>query len=209
MDRMNVTIEIQANNIGPKRANIRSSLVVSNLISNIQDKFNLDGNFELRMKGSRQPLNPAAALEQLGIGEGSVLVCTQLVEATGTLDAIRRGERQRLSKKFRRVYVVEERNRLEYDILWQPALMGRKDRSNPSNNRLLAIDLEDAEESPSVSRHHACITEKDGTFYIESVNDRNLTILNGTKIRPGVKHPLRPGAVIQAGNISMTFNIIS
>jgi hypothetical protein len=206
---MNVTIEIQANNIGAKRTNLRSTLVVSSLISNIKDKYNLDGTFELRIKGTRQPLNPAAALDQLGINEGSVLVCTQLMEATGTIDAIRRGVRERLSKKFRRVYIVEERNRIESDILWQPAIIGRKDRSNPSNNRLLVVDLEDAEDSPSVSRHHACITEKDGTFYIESINDRNLTILSGTKIRPGLKHPLRPGAVIQAGNVALTFHIIS
>jgi hypothetical protein len=117
MDRINVTIDIQPNKVGPKRANLRSSLVVTNLISNIQDKYNLDGTFELRVKGTRQPLNPEAPLDQLGIGEGTVLVCTQIVEATGTVEAIRRGVRERLSKKFKRVYIVEERNRIEYDIL--------------------------------------------------------------------------------------------
>jgi hypothetical protein len=207
MDRTNVTIEIQG--IGPKRANVRSNMQVSSLISTIKDKFNLDGDFEMRLKGQRQPLDPKSELDQAGIAEGGVLVCARLLESTGTLEAIQRGARDRIGKKFRRVYLQEGSHRIEYDIRWQPAIIGRKDNSNPSNNKLLAADLEEAEESPSVSRHHACITEKDGTFFIESVNDRNLTLLNGTKIRPGAKHPLSPGALIQVGNISLTFTVMS
>jgi hypothetical protein len=207
MARLNVIIEVQS--IGPKRANVRSSLLVGNLVASVKDKFNLDGNFDLYLKGQRQPLNPAAELEDSGVIEGSVLACVPLREDTGTLDAIRQGTRQRFSKKFRRAYVIEESKRLEYDLLWFPAIIGRKDRANPSNNRLLAVDLEEAEESASVSRHHACITEKEGSFYVESLNDRNLTILNGTKIRPGAKHPLPAGAVIQVGNLKLVFNLVA
>lgn len=207
MGRLNVTVEIQS--VGPKRANIRSTLVVSNLIASIQDKFNLDGRFEVYRKGEKAALDPAAQLEEIGVEEGSVLVCARLREDTGTTDAIRQGVRQRFSKKFRRVYVTEESNRIEYDLLWTPGVIGRKDSSNPSNNRLLAVDLEDAEETPSVSRHHAAITEAGGSFFIESINERNLTILSGQKIRPGTKHPLPAGAVIQVGNLSLTFNLVA
>lgn len=207
MGRLNVTIEIQS--IGPKRANVRGSLQVGNLVASVKDKFNLDGNFDLYRQGERRPLHPAAELEESGVAEGGVLACVRLREDTGTLEAIRQGVRQRFSKKFRRVYVIEESKRLEYDLLWSPAVIGRKDRSNPSNNRLVAVDFEEAEESASVSRHHACITEKDGSFYVESVNERNLTILNGTKIRPGTKHPLSAGAVIQVGNLKLVFNLVA
>ena len=209
MDRLNVTIEIPIDNIGARRANVRANMLVSSLIANVKDKFNLDGNFEMRVKNVRQALGSQSELAEAGVAEGSVLICAPLLESTGTLEAIRRGARERLSKKFRRVYVQEGTNRIEYDLLWQPAIIGRKDRQNPSNNKLLVIDLEDIEETASVSRHHACITEKDGTFFIESINAQNLTLLNGTKIRPGVKHPVAPGALIQVGNISLTFNIIS
>ncbi len=207
MDRLTVTIEIQ--NIGPKRANVRGTMFVSSLVSTIQDKFNLDGNFELRLKNQRQPLNPQSELDQAGVAEGAVLVCSRIMEATGTVDAIKRGVRERFSKKFRRVYLLEERNRIEFDIFWHPAIIGRKDRANPSNNKLIVADMEDIEETPSVSRHHACLTEKDGSFFIESINELNLTLVSGAKIRPGVKHPLPPGALIQVGNISLTFNVIS
>jgi len=207
MGRLNITIEIK--NIGSKRANVRSSLQVGNLVASIKDKFNLDGNYALYRKGERQLLDPTAELEASGIVEGTVLGCLRKDEDTGTKDAIRLGVRQRFSKKFRRVSLSEESKRLEYDLLWSPAIIGRKDRSNPSNNRLLAVDLEEAEESASVSRHHACITEANGSFYIESVNEKNLTILNGTKIRPGTKHPLPAGAVIQVGNLKLVFNLVA
>lgn len=209
MERVNLSIEIQPNNIGVRRANVRGNLQVANLIATIQDKFNLDGNFELRLRGQGYSLNPNAPLDQVGVGEGAELVCTRLVEATGTLEAIRQGNRLRFSKKFRRVALIEESRRIEYDLVWQPAIVGRKDRKNPSNNRLLSVDLEDAENSPSVSRHHAAITEQGGQFYIESVNERNLTILNGSKIRPGAKHPLPTGSVVQVGNLTLTFEAVS
>ena len=79
---------------------------------------------------------------------------------------------------------------------------------NPSNNRLLSADLEDLEELPSVSRHHAAIIEKDGSFYIEPTQERNAVLMDGTRLRYGERHPLQPGAVIKVGNISLSFQII-
>ena len=78
------------------------------------------------------------------------------------MDAIRRGLRARLSKNFKRVYLQEDRALAEYDLAWQPAVIGRKDHRDPSKNKLLAVDLGDMEEAPSISRHHACITEAGG-----------------------------------------------
>lgn len=209
MDRMNVTIEIQANGITPRRVNLRSSLLVSNLIATTKDKFNLDGNFELRLKDSRQPLKPDSELDEAGVTEDSVLVCSRVLEATGTLDAIKRGAREGLSKKFKRVYLQDERNLIEYDIAWQPAIIGRKDVRDPSKNKLLAVDLEDLEEATTVSRHHACITEQNGSFFIESINERNPTFLGDARLRPGVKHPLPAGSKIRAGRVAVTFHVIS
>ncbi len=48
MDRLNLTLDIRANEVGSKEVNVRSSLVVANLLAEIQDKFNLDGTLELR-----------------------------------------------------------------------------------------------------------------------------------------------------------------
>jgi hypothetical protein len=209
MDRLNLTLEIRANNIGAKRVNARGSLTVGNLITTIKDKFNLDGEFRLTPAGATEPLSPESALELAGVQDGSTLVCAPVTEATGTLDAIRTGERHGFSKSFKRVWLTEGSTLSEYDLTWQPAVIGRRDHRNPMNNRLLAVDLENVEELPTVSRHHACITEKRGQFLLEDIQGRNPVYLEGTRLRQGTQHPLTAGQSIQVGRVRLTFNLIS
>jgi FHA domain-containing protein len=209
MDRMNITIDIRSGSIGARRVNLRSSLVVGNLIATIQDKFNLDGVFELHLDNTRQALPETAELEQAGVTEGSVLICSRVIVATGTQEAIARGARARLSKNFKRVYLQEDRELIEFDMVWQPAILGRRNQRDPSQNKLLTVDLGDAEEAPSVSRHHAAITEAGGSFFLESLNEDNPTYLGDTRLRYGVKYPLPVGSRIGIGRMALTFHIIS
>jgi hypothetical protein len=209
MDRLTLTLDIQAQNIGARRVNVRSSLLVGNLIATIKDKFNLDGNYELRRADAREPLSEQNALNEAGVAEGSTLVCARLRERTGTAEAIQRGQRVAFSKPFKRVYFSEQRSLNEYELAWQPALIGRRDHRNPTNNRLLAVDLEELEELPSVSRHHACVLERNGSFFIEAVQDRNPVYLDGERLRPGVQYDLPAGALLQVGRIWLTFYLIS
>ena len=209
MDRLTLTLDIRPNDIGPKQVNVRSSLVVANFIAEIQDKFNLVGTLELHSEGAAEPLNLHVPLVQTGVTDGSALVCERLVEETGTLDAIQRGVREPFDEMFKRIYLHEQRTLLEYDLAWQPAIVGRKDHRNPSNNKLLSVDLEGIEDLPTVSRHHACITLREGKFSIETIQARNLTYLDGTRLKPGIKYPLAAGSGIQVGRVSLTFYIIS
>jgi hypothetical protein len=149
---MTLTLDIRANDIGLKQVNVRSNLVVANFIAEIQDKFNIDGTLGLMM------------------------------EETGTMDYIEHGVRDPFEEDFKRVHLHEQRTQTEYDLVWQPAIIGRKDHRNPSNNKLLAVDLEDAE---------------------------NPTFLDETRLKPGIKYPLAAGSVIQVGRVSLTLNIIS
>jgi hypothetical protein len=208
MDRRNLTLDIQTDNIGAKRVNVRGSLTAGNLIATVKDKFNLDGEFRLTLQGAPGPLAPETPLEQAGVEEDSTLVCVRVTEATGTLDAIRNGERQGFSKGFKRVWLVESSTLTEYDLAWQPAVIGRKDHRNPMNNRLLAVDLEAVEELPTVSRHHACITERRGQFFVEDIQGRNPVYLDGTRIRQGSLHPMTAGQTIQVGRVRLTFNLM-
>lgn len=208
MDRRNLTLDIKADNIGARRVNVRSSLTVENLIATIKDKFNLDGEFRLTRQGASEPLAAEAPLDHAGVEEDSTLLCVRVTEATGTVDAIRGGERHGFSKAFKRVWLVEESTLAEYDLAWQPAVIGRKDHRNPMNNRLLAVDLEPVEELPTVSRHHACITEKRGQFFIEDIQGRNPVYLDGTRLREGSQQPLTVGHTIQVGRVRLTFNIM-
>ena len=49
MERLSLTLDIRPNEIGSKRINVRSSLLVANLLAEIQDKFNLDGTLQLML----------------------------------------------------------------------------------------------------------------------------------------------------------------
>jgi hypothetical protein len=208
MDRRNLTLDVRANDIGAKRVNVRASLTVGSLITTIKDKFNLDGEFRLTLPSSTEALAPETPLDQAGVKDDGTLVCTRVTEATGTLDAIRTGERHGFSKAFKRVWLAEASTLAEYDLAWQPAVIGRKDHRNPMNNRLLAVDLEHVEDLPTVSRHHACITEKRGQFYLEDIQGRNPVYLDGTRLRQGTLHALTAGQSIQVGRVRLTFNLM-
>jgi hypothetical protein len=209
MDRLTLTLDIRPNDIGLKEVNVRSNLVVANLIAEIQDKFNIDGTLGLNLEGTEESLSLNTPLDQTDITDGSTLICERVMEETGTLDYIERGIREPFEEDFKRVYLQEQRTLNEYDLTWQPAIIGRKDHRNPSNNRLLAVDLEDAEDLPTVSRHHACITLREGSFFIETIQARNPTFLDETRLKQGIKYPLAAGSVIQVSRLSLTLFIIS
>lgn len=209
MNRMNLTLEIRPNEVGARQVNVRSSLMVANLIAEIQDKFNLDGTLQLQPEGEASPLGLGVSLDRAGIADGSTLICDRVMEDTGTREAIERGVRQALEGKFKRIYLTDQRTLTEYDLTWQPAIIGRKDHRNPSNNRLLAVDLEAAEELPTVSRQHACVTLDRGSVFVESIQPRNPTFLDGARLKTGIRYPLNAGSAIQVGNVTLTFNIIS
>lgn len=209
MDRITVTIDVQVNDIGPKNVNVRSNLVVSNLISAVKDKFSLDGQYQLRLPNSRRPLPVDRPLDQAGATEGAVLVFAPIATTTGTREAIRRGSRLPFSQQFRRVYLLEARSLMEFDLGWQPAIIGRKDRRDPSMNKLLAVALDEVENATTVSRHHACITEAEGAFFIESISDNNPTYLSDERVRRTAKTSLPAGSRIQVGRIALTFYVVS
>ncbi len=209
MDRLTLTVDIRPNKIGKANVNIRSNMTVANFITAIQDKFNLDGTLELQMKGGDGPLELSEPIDGIGIADGGVLICKRVRKDTGTQDAIQRGIREPFEDQFKRVYAVESRTLTEYDLSWQPAIVGRKDHRNPSNNRLLAIDLEGTEDLPTVSRHHACITMREGTFFIEQIQEHNPTFVDETRLDPGVKYPLPAGSTVRLGGITLTFYVIS
>lgn len=206
---MNLTLDIQASEIGPKRVNVRSSLVVGSLIATVKDKFNLDGQLELRLVDSPSPLPAEISLDQVGITDGGSLVCAPVLEASHTLDIIQRGQRLGLSTNYKRVYLQEERKRVEFDIAWQPCIIGRRNQNDPSQNRLLAVDLEGVEDTPTVSRHHACLTEAGGSFFIESINESNPTYLGNVRLASASKYPVTAGARIRVGRLTLTFSVVS
>jgi hypothetical protein len=142
------------------------------------------------------------------VQDGDELTCVSVREVSNTLDLIDRGLRVQFERSFKRIYLTEQRLLKGYDLLWQPAIIGRHNRQNPHQNRLLAVDLDGLEDPPTVSRHHACITEQDGSFFLESIHHQNPTYLDDVKLQLNVKSPLHAGSMIRVGKVQLIFNLI-
>jgi pSer/pThr/pTyr-binding forkhead associated (FHA) protein len=61
--------------------------------------------------------------------------------------------------------------------------------------------LVQAEELPAISRRHFAIGGSGDEFYIEDLNSKNGTMVNGERLAPGVRRTLNPGDEISVGNV--------
>ena len=208
MARTNLAIQFRIDQLkGEKRINIRSNITAGDLITAIQKQFSLDGLYELKLGG--RLLDPALPLDEQGVADQvRLLFSATEMKRSDTADLIAMGERHDFSVSKQRVFLSDDREGTEYDISWQPAVLGRRDPRDPWRNRLLAVDLEEAGDAMSVSRQHACITEAAGQFYVEGLSDRNPTYVNDAPLRFGVKTVLHAGDRILMGRISLTFYIV-
>jgi hypothetical protein len=208
MARTMLVIQFQTDQLtGEKRINIRGNITGGDLITAIQRQFSLDGLYELKMGG--RLLDPALPLDEQGVTDGLQLVFSATeIKRSESAALIAQGARHDFSVQKQRVFMRDDREATEYDLTWQPSVIGRRDPRDPARNRLLAVDLEETADAMSVSRHHACITEEGGVFYIESLSERNPTYVNDAPLRFGIRSVLRAGDRLLAGKTSLTFYII-
>jgi hypothetical protein len=209
MNRFELGIDLNDGAKEPRRINIRADILAGTLLSAVKDHFSLNGEYELRLTGAEGGLLPDAPLNQQGVSDKAVLRCVPVRVQSNTPALIDSGQKRKFSLKYTRVFLLDQRALVEYDLSYWPAVIGRRDRSDPARNRLLAIDLEGAEAQPTVSRHHACITEQDGQFFIEALQDNNPLYANGQRLEPRYKHLLTTGTTLQLGTIKLSFNVRS
>lgn len=208
MDRIQLILDIRDKDIGKRKVNLRGSMTAGNLLMTIKDRWNLDGLYQLRPSGTRTILKDEVTIESAGPFPNGAIVCEPIVQNTGTANAIARGQALPWSRPFSRVYIRESRTLREFDLRAQPAVLGRRDLRDPSRNRLLAVDLEGMEPLPSVSRHHAAITEENGSFYIETLSEANPLLLNGQRLPLGQKRPLGAGDSVKMGDFVLNFFVV-
>lgn len=107
------------------------------------------------------------------------------------------------------IYLREQVTGRVYKLHWQPAIIGRTDKSQP-HNEWVAVDLAPHKTGLRVSRRHAKITEKKGQYYIESLahNPTAIKDSEGNTIPlDSEKQPLNHGDVIylERSNIALKF----
>jgi hypothetical protein len=204
-----VTLTIHLNEQSKKQVNLRRNVMVQAFIEEILGKFEFaKGDYSLFRMGQEEPLDSGRTLAQYGLKNGDELVIKKSPPALKSriLTTIETGDRVPMSGSYG-AYLEEERHGLIFEIQWQPAIIGRIYQMNPSQNKLLAIDLSGVEGSEFVSRHHACISEKGGQFFIESLNPRNPTYINDQALDYLQEHILQPGDRVRVGKIVLTFNL--
>jgi hypothetical protein len=204
-----IVLSIQPEGGEPRRLNVRRNLPVNVLLDEVRSKLDLGpAQLTLRLRGAKEPLDPARTLAQHGLKDGAELV---LVRETGPRSTparqlIDKGQKVPIGEGHL-AYLEEERTGEIFALEWQPAIVGRAVELEPSMNRLLALDLTGLQDSEYVSRHHACITESGGQYALEALNPRNPTYLNEEDIGTGKSRVLQPGDRVRVGKTVLIFNL--
>lgn len=73
------------------------------------------------------------------------------------------------------------------------AVFGRSIRIGRGSSNDIVLD------DPLVSRKHAIIEERMGTYYIKDLESTNSTYVNRNPLKPGEEKKLQPGSVINIG----------
>jgi len=208
-DRIRLTLDIIT--VGRKRVDVRADLTVKALLDNVRDRWNLAGApMQMTLGADNRPLpsdRPLNTLNSLGVLEGAVLICRPQPQQTSTAALIATGRRIKLSRAYRKVSLVEPNSLREFEIQWQPAVIGRRDPKDEKMNQMLAVDVTTLDPKFSVSRQHACITETNGAFEIEVLQNRNPLYVNDRRLVPGERTAIATNASIRLGVLQLTFRI--
>ena len=180
-----------------QRARLRKSLTILNLIEEVLREFDdivadSPEKYALYLKGFDRPLAPNQTLTQLDIQPQDELV----------FDYFRQTVRQMLEPKDYAT-VHEETTGKEFDIQWQPAVIGRPS-NDMDHNITLAVNVQLLPNGSTVSRSHAQITFSEGRYSIEPLTEYNPVYLNGREINVNKKHELKDGDKIMLGNRQLT-----
>jgi hypothetical protein len=155
-------------------------------------------DYQLLKAGDKTPLDANSQLrQQLGATDRLLLVEKEPALPSGT------------QPPSQNVYLRDQTSGKVFKLNWQPAIIGRPDKSKPQDDQL-AVNLELYQAGLRVSRRQAVIIEQNGNYFIESMS-RNPTVIkkeNGEIIPvEATRQPLQAGDVIflERSNISLKF----
>ena len=187
-----------------QRARLRRSLTVQALIEEILREFddisaNAPEKYAIYLKGFDRPLKPLETLAELDIQPQDELV----------FDYVRQSIRRMLEVK-NYATLREESTGKEFDIQWQPAVIGRPS-TDVDHNIILAVNVQLLPNGKTVSRKHAQITFEEGRYFIEPLAEQNKVFLNGRELPVHVKREVRNGDKLSLGTNKLTliFSTIS
>jgi len=209
MARIVLTIISELFDVPNQEASIRENLPARTVLAEARKEFNLpeDGVYSLRVQSTGKILDPDKTLEQQSVQTGAVLLLNRERRAAIREVAVQAGASRITLGGAARPFLREDTTGKNFDITFQPAIIGRPDPTNPRSVELLAVNLGPLDASKSVSRYHARISEENNQYFLESLADHNPAYLNGSIVRVGEKRLLKPGDKVRTGKISLTFGV--
>lgn len=203
MERITITISSDLFDDNPKQeASIRPNVSIHALIQEICREFSLpEGNYAIYNKDTSRALPLEQTIDQLGVQTGSELVFRRerRTSRIGRAGAARTGK---LSKP---AFLREMSTQKIFPVAVQTAIIGRA--GSGTSLEPLAVDLSDMAEARTVSRRHALISERKGTYFFESLAEHNLAQLNGEPLEVGERRSLKHGDELLIGKVALTFNV--
>ena len=181
-----------------QRARLRKNLTVVNLIEEVLKEFDdivadSPEKYAVYLKGFDRPLTPDQTLVQLDIQPQDELV----------FDYFHQTLREMLDLKDYAVLQEEDTGK-EFDIQWQPAVIGRPS-NDMDHNITLAVNAQLLPNGGTISRSHAQITFSEGRFYIEPLTEYNPVYVNGRSVAANKKQELKNGDKLMLGSRKLTF----
>ena len=180
-----------------QRARVRRSLTIHSLIEEILREFDditadTPEKYAVYLKGFDHPLKPAGTLAELDIQPQDELV----------FDYVRQSIRRMLDVRNYATLRADITGK-EFDIQWQPAVIGRPS-TDVDHNIILAVNVQLLPDGNTISRRHAQITFADGSHFIEPLADQNKVFLNGKELPIHSKREIRNGDKLAFGNNKLT-----
>lgn len=185
-----------------QRAKVRRNLTITDLIEEILREFDditadSPEKYAVYLKGFDRPLTPGSTLTQLDIQPQDELI----------FDYVRQTIRQMLDVSQYAI-LREESTGKEFDIQWQPAVIGRPS-TEVDHNIILAVNVQLLQDGKTISRKHAQITVTDGRYFIEPLADQNPVFLNGRELPINMRREIKHGDRIAFGRNKLTMTFIT
>lgn len=197
-DYIDVKIDVFENT--GQRARLRKTLTISDLVQEVLKEFDdivadTPEKYAVYLKGFDRPLSPTQTLIQLDIQPQDQLV----------FEYVRQTMRQMLEPQDYAT-LREETTGKEFDIQWQPAVIGRPS-TDIDHNIMLAANVQLLPNGVTVSRSHAQITFSDGRYYIEPLAEYNPVFQNGKELNFNKRYEIKNGDKIMLGHhrVMLTF----
>ena len=185
-----------------QRARLRRNLTVTALIEEILREFDdiaadSPDKYAIYLKGFDRPLTREDTITQLDLQPQDELV----------FDYVRQTIRRMLDVS-QYAALRDDSTGKEFDIQWQPAVIGRPS-TDVDHNIILAVNVQLLPNGKTVSRRHAQITVSQGRYFLEPLADQNPVFVNGKELPLNSRREIRNGDKIALGRQKLTFTFVT